>query len=62
MEKTASVLQWDCNDVFGWASQTVGEHNAAILKRENVDGLGLLEQTETSLQEKGMAGSISFKV
>lgn len=56
MEEKASVLQWDCNDVFGWASQMVGEHNAVILKRDNVDGLGLLEQTEMSLQEKGMAG------
>lgn len=57
MDQKTSVLQWDCNDVFDWASQIVGENNAAILKHEKVDGPVLLEQTEASLRGYGMTGA-----
>lgn len=61
-QTTVTVAQWTCEEVYEWATEKVGEKSAFVLKQEEIDGMALLAQTETSLRAYGIAGGPATKL
>lgn len=61
-QAVTTISQWTCEEVYEWTMQRVGEKIASALRREEVDGLALLSQTEASLHAYGVAGGPATKL